>query len=66
MAAPADPPEHLAQILREILSLAGKKPASLVSDPRAGEAERELEERERQGKSEEGHPILPLSEPPSH
>jgi hypothetical protein len=66
MAAPADPPEHLAEILREILSLAGNKTASLTSEFRAGEAEHELEERERQRKSEEGHAILPLSEPPSH
>jgi hypothetical protein len=53
MAAPADPPEHLAEILREILSLAGNKSASSASEVRAEKAEREPKEKESQRDPEE-------------
>ena len=53
MAAPADPPEHLAEILREILSLVGNKSASFASEFRGEEAEREPEEKENQRDAEE-------------
>jgi hypothetical protein len=53
MAAPADPPEHLAEILREILSLAGNKSASLASDFKGEEAECEPEKKESRRDPEE-------------
>ncbi|MEY2493407.1 MAG: hypothetical protein QOH24_2358 [Verrucomicrobiota bacterium] len=46
MAASADPPEHLAEILREILSLAGNKSVSSASERGGEEAERKPEEEE--------------------